>query len=247
MIDFLDQPDISEALFISNPKAYKRIKSLIEGRTGSNNSRKKQKIRLGWSYAQRFCTKNDTCSFFGPITWGQFSTDQQALVEVTHADGHWLGSRKTFFESWVVQRIIGQLNEQCPDVNKMPLVLNTGCALVDDVLFYPLEKSRQLSGDMLNIVQLLQHHAHVYNSDTLLAKLAINDDVALKRLIDAGIIKIGFALSPRAEDPLNALADKLVDAQLQPEFTEQWLNTFTELGAQRDACLLYTSPSPRDS
>jgi hypothetical protein len=32
LIDFLDQPQISEALFISNPEASKRIKSLVEGR-----------------------------------------------------------------------------------------------------------------------------------------------------------------------------------------------------------------------
>ncbi|SQD80708.1 lantibiotic dehydratase [Moritella yayanosii] len=235
LIDFLDQPEISEALFISNPEACKRIKSLVEGRAGFNDSRKKQKIRLGWSYAQRFCTKNDTCSFFGPITWGQFLADQDALVEVNHAEGNWLRSRKTFFESWVIQRIIGQLNEQCPDANKVPLMLNTGCVLVDDVLFYPLEKSRQLSGDMLNIVRLLQHHAHVYNCDSLLAKLMIDNDVALKRLIDAGIIKIGFVLSPRVENPLKALADKLVDAKLPTDFTQQWLNTFTELESQREA------------
>jgi hypothetical protein len=190
---------------------------------------------LGWSYAQRFCTKNDTCSFFGPITWGQFSADQQDLVKVTHADGDWLGSRKTFFESWVIQRIIGQLNQQCPDANKMPLLLNAGCALVDDMLFYPLEKSRRLSGDMLNIVEVLQHQAYVYNADTLQAKLNSENDISLKRLIDAGIIKVGFALSPRAENPLQQLADKIVAAQLPTEFSQQWLSLFTALETQRDA------------
>ncbi|HEY0289753.1 MAG TPA: hypothetical protein VGC62_22555 [Pseudomonas sp.] len=48
LIDFLDDEAVAEALFI-------------------NDTRKKQKLRLGWSYAQRFCAKNDTSSFFGPL------------------------------------------------------------------------------------------------------------------------------------------------------------------------------------
>ncbi|WP_460054499.1 hypothetical protein [Pseudomonas sp. S2_D06] len=63
LIDFLDDEAVAEALFISNPSAMTRIRELVRDRHNRNDTRKKQKLRLGWSYAQRFCAKNDTSSF----------------------------------------------------------------------------------------------------------------------------------------------------------------------------------------
>lgn len=76
LIDFLEDDAVAEALFISNPSAMTRIRELVRDRHGRNDTRKKQKLRFGWSYAQRFCAKNDTSSFFGPLAWGRFDASQ---------------------------------------------------------------------------------------------------------------------------------------------------------------------------
>jgi hypothetical protein len=63
-----------EAVYTSSPESYLRIKSLIsKGSDLQINGRNRQHLRMAWSYIQRFYTKNDTVSFFGPISWSEFS------------------------------------------------------------------------------------------------------------------------------------------------------------------------------
>ncbi|MDX7986305.1 lantibiotic dehydratase [Xenorhabdus sp. 12] len=231
LIDFLSRADVAEAIFISNSDAAQRIGALVTERNAPNDSRKKQKIRLGWNYAQRFCTKNDTCSFFGPIAWGRFADQQTALAHVDWAEGPWLAQRETFFESWVMQRLAAQINAQCPEPACLPLTLNPGCYLHGDVLHYPLNKSRRLTGSVLNVLSALAKGKS--NEIQLRAKLDSNPGPVLEHLITAGIIQRGFQLSPRDPDALTTLLQAMHEATLPAYFIAQWSACFQRLEAQR--------------
>jgi len=234
LIDFLAQPDVAEAIFISNPEAAQRIDALIAERYAPYDSRKKQKIRLGWSYAQRFCTKNDTCSFFGPIAWGRFS-DSQDSVSIVHPPGSWLSQRKTFFESWVMQRIVTRINSECPLPKRLPLMLNAGCYLHHDVLYYPLEKTRRLTGRTLAVLQKLNESGAVINEEQLSQKLNFDSHPLIQHLIDAGIVQRGFQLSPRDPEALEQLRHKMVAFHLPVDFVARWSDCFHRLMASREA------------
>ncbi|MHA1066989.1 lantibiotic dehydratase [Enterobacter ludwigii] len=232
LIDFLLQDEVAEAIFISNPDAAQRIEALIAERHAPNDSRKKQKIRLGWSYAQRFCTKNDTCSFFGPIAWGRFDPQQAARVQIHRHEGHWLSQRETFFESWVMQRLTAQINQQCPTPEHLPLILNPGCHLHGETLHYPLNKSRQLNGTLLEIVSMLaQRHS---SENALCEHLNSNVKAAIEHLVASGIVQRGFALSPRDPDALNTLLQKIRATKLPADFIALWSERFSHLEALRE-------------
>ncbi|CAI1914261.1 Lantibiotic dehydratase, C terminus [Serratia ficaria] len=232
LIDFLSRADVSEAIFISNPDAAQRINALITERHAPHDSRKKQKIRLGWSYAQRFCTKNDTCSFFGPIAWGRFDDRQTVLANVKWSMGSWLSQRKTFFESWVIQRLVAQINAQCPEPMCLPLSVNPGCYLQGDVLHYPLGKSRRLTGPTFDVLKALT--MAVVSEKQLRDRLDNNPGQVVKHLISAGIVQRGFQLSPRDPAALTTILEAMRTAALPERFVAHWSECFQRLERQRE-------------
>ncbi|NUT50388.1 MAG: hypothetical protein HOV94_24240 [Saccharothrix sp.] len=78
LVERMTDPAVIEALVLSNADAADRMAALAGADLASVTSRTRQRLRLGWSYLQRFCTKNETCSFFGPLAWGEVEPDADA-------------------------------------------------------------------------------------------------------------------------------------------------------------------------
>ena len=57
------------------------------------------------SYLQRYCAKNDTIGFFGPVGWSQFD-DGQGIRITRAASGSLLAARVTYLEGWAVRGIM---------------------------------------------------------------------------------------------------------------------------------------------
>ena len=69
------------------------------------NTKHRQHEALVASYLQRYCAKNDTIGFFGPVGWSQI--DDGPGVRITHAaPGFALAARVTYLEGWAVQAIM---------------------------------------------------------------------------------------------------------------------------------------------
>ncbi|MDD1150978.1 lantibiotic dehydratase family protein [Pseudomonas sp. TNT2022 ID357] len=240
LIDFLDDEAVAEALFISNPSALTRIRELIRDRHSRNDTRKKQKLRLGWSYAQRFCAKNDTSSFFGPLAWGRFDTRQTANVHLTQDDTAWIKDRHTFFENWVVQRLVEQINQQCPDTDRMPLQLNTGCYLHEQTLFMPIGKSQRLNPQTAQVLQYISEqqdraatYAGILNNSPQDAAGTLRD--LLEHLVSKRIVRRGWQMSPRERHPIVQLQRCLANAGVSDPFNQLWQSRLEALeGLRRD-------------
>jgi hypothetical protein len=240
LIDFLDDDAVAEALFISNPPAMTRIRELVRDRHGRNDTRKKQKLRLGWSYAQRFCAKNDTSSFFGPLAWGRFDANQADNVRLTQGDTAWIKERHTFFENWVVQRLVEQINRQCPDTDRMPLQLNTGCYLQEQILFMPIGKSQRLTPQTARVLHYISDQQG--QEPTFAGMLSACPEVApstlrdlLEHLVSKRIVRRGWQVSPRERSPIARLQRCLVDAQVSADFGLAWQSRLEALeGLRRD-------------
>ncbi|WP_256587275.1 lantibiotic dehydratase [Pseudomonas sp. Irchel s3a12] len=240
LIDFLDDDAVAEALFISNPSAMTRIRELVRDRHGRNDTRKKQKLRLGWSYAQRFCAKNDTSSFFGPLAWGRFDANQTDNVRLTQGDTAWIKERHTFFENWVVQRLVEQINRQCPDTDRMPLQLNTGCYLQEQILFMPIGKSQRLTPQTARVLHYISDQQG--QEPTFAGMLSACPEVApstlrdlLEHLVSKRIVRRGWQVSPRERSPIARLQRCLVDAQVSADFGLAWQSRLEALeGLRRD-------------
>ena len=239
LIDFLDDDAVGEALFISNPAALTRTRELIRDRYAKNDTRKKQKLRLGWSYAQRFCAKNDTSSFFGPLAWGRFAPQQTVNMHVTYGDA-WIKDRKTFFENWAVQRLVEQFNQQCPAPDCMPLQLNAGCYLQEHTLFMPIGKQQRLSPTTAQVLAYVNDPAEATPTFQGMVNACADTPAStlrerLEHLVSKRIVRRGWQMSPRERRPIEQMQRWLQEARLPDAFRQTWQLRLEKLENARHA------------
>ena len=72
---------------------------------GKRNAQRKQHQALVASYVQRYCAKNDTIGFFGPVGWAQI--DDGSGIRIAHAAPQFsLAARVTYLEGWAVRALM---------------------------------------------------------------------------------------------------------------------------------------------
>jgi hypothetical protein len=90
-----------EALTWQNHDALRNALDRLSGTaSGSTHRRRLETVA---SYWQRYCAKNDTIGFFGPLGWGQLADDGPAVAAEPGAE--LLASRVTRFEVWVIDAL----------------------------------------------------------------------------------------------------------------------------------------------
>src|SRR5262249_9794691 len=71
------------------------------------NGQHRQHEALVASYLQRYCAKNDTIGFFGPVGWSLI--DDEPGIRITHPEaGHTLAAPATFLAGWGVRAIMSE-------------------------------------------------------------------------------------------------------------------------------------------
>src|SRR5262249_13213564 len=97
-------PRFREAVTWQNPTAVKTaldslLRQPLNGAPPS--SRQKQHEELVASYWQRYCIKNDTIGFFGPVGWARYASEVQHLEVRAHEP--LVRARKTYWEAWAME------------------------------------------------------------------------------------------------------------------------------------------------
>lgn len=78
------------------------------GSDGGNTSRAvRRHEELVASYLQRYCTKNDSIGFFGPVGWARFETSGPTVVARPGAE--LIASRNVYFEQWGIDALARKL------------------------------------------------------------------------------------------------------------------------------------------
>src|SRR3954447_15500150 len=86
------------------------VDKLAAGADGSASRRRRWADVVG-SYWQRYCTKNDTIGFFGPLAWGSFAEDGEASAVRAGARPRGVGwgalqrDRVVPLETWGVEAV----------------------------------------------------------------------------------------------------------------------------------------------
>jgi hypothetical protein len=98
-------PRFREAVTWQNRKAvHTALDTLLRAKVaGSLTSKTRQDEELVTRYLQRYCAKNDTIGFFGPMGWAEFISSGKALVACPGPE--LLESRKVYFESWPIEAL----------------------------------------------------------------------------------------------------------------------------------------------
>jgi hypothetical protein len=73
------------------------------GGNGARSSKRRQSEELIANYWQRYCVKNDTIGFFGPMGWAEFVSEGEPISLQPGAS--LTASRGVYFESWAVDAL----------------------------------------------------------------------------------------------------------------------------------------------
>ena len=101
-----------EAVTWQNHKAVQNgIDSLLnmEGAEAGRGAERRKRELLVASYLQRYCVKNDTIGFFGPVGWARITDDGPAVAATSGP--RLLASRQVYFECWCIDALAGALEE----------------------------------------------------------------------------------------------------------------------------------------
>ncbi|GAA4638916.1 lantibiotic dehydratase [Actinoallomurus vinaceus] len=146
-LDVATDPLFREALTWQNLAAARNLARLAEpepsrenGKTGKELRRARHKRRARENavvrYWQRYCGKNDTIGFFGPVTWS--TLDPEAATAVIARPGPGLvRSRQVSYEFWVLEAYVTTLLTD-PDVAPwLPVGVHPHLAVQDGHLLQP--------------------------------------------------------------------------------------------------------------
>ncbi|WP_053718393.1 non-ribosomal peptide synthetase [Saccharothrix sp. NRRL B-16348] len=98
-----------EAVAWQNPRALQTaVDALHQALSGDRSAARNVDYRR-WehtvvSYLQRYCAKNDTIGFFGPVGWARVEDDAPAAI-TARPGPDLIDSRTTYLENWAVQQL----------------------------------------------------------------------------------------------------------------------------------------------
>lgn len=97
-------PRFLEAILWQNRRVLETaIKPLLDTRNEARYSRQRPYEEMLANYLQRYCAKNDTIGFFGPMGWAQFTEEGDAVVAVPGKE--LIATREVYFEHWAIETI----------------------------------------------------------------------------------------------------------------------------------------------
>ena len=156
-------------------------------------------------YAQRYCAKNDTIGFFGPVAWAELGGPTTAIRGTGAITRTGVG-----LEVWALQAVARAWNAD-PDLARLlPVRLDPAVSRAGDALRRPLRPAFTPSGEALALVDRLVEAG----ADLSVAELCGDRDTgALDELRRAGVVRVGFRV-PVDGHPERLLGDPAVRDRL---------------------------------
>jgi hypothetical protein len=100
------------AVLLQNPKALRHVRHAFESPGGPGQKRgfkERQNEELVASYLQRYCVKNDTIGFFGPVGWAKIIGS--GLPISARPGAHLIEKSSVYLEHWCVEALAEKISE----------------------------------------------------------------------------------------------------------------------------------------
>lgn len=107
---FARQEQFRTAIIWQNPSLVGKVLDPLLAPPGLSGSRLRRSEELIANYAQRYCCKNDTIGFFGPVGWASFAPHSQGILLTTGPE--LLRKRTVYFEDWAIAAIAAHFSQQ---------------------------------------------------------------------------------------------------------------------------------------
>lgn len=174
-------------------------------------------------YAQRYCAKNDTIGFFGPVAWAEFDEDADGLDRRGTLG---IRSHSVHLESWAVALLARSWPRE-----QQPVRVHPAVSCRDSHALRPLRRPHELSPLAAELVSRARDEslqALIAEVDAAPAEVTAEVD----RLVEAGVLVVGYRvpLDGEPERQLRADVTRIADEPHRGEM----LATLDRLGALRE-------------
>ena len=139
-----------EALTWQNPGLAQFLHDHDGGPGAARRSKQRQRELVIANYLQRYCLKNDTIGFFGPVGWASADPGVAGLVVVPGE--RLLARRSTYFEVWAIDKVAAEI-ARAGRASGWLVPRRTRSVFLDaDVLYRPHRKPVTLTGAELRVL-----------------------------------------------------------------------------------------------
>jgi hypothetical protein len=196
-------PVFREALTWQNPGLAQRLQDAGVGRSRRSKDRGRELVVA--SYLQRYCLKNDTIGFFGPVGWA--SADPGAAGLVVTPGEQLIARRTTYFEVWAIDKVAAATARQGRVLGWLRPRRTRSVFLDGNVLHRPHRKPVTLTDTELRILLACDGSRTV--SDVLDRAGGQGASVVLARLAELGALRLDL------EGPVHAWPERLLREKLE--------------------------------
>jgi hypothetical protein len=151
--DMMLDPRVQEAIFLSSAEFYRNLTQHMERPLEDRKSRSRQKEKTAAKYIQRFCAKNETISFYGPLAWGQVDRSSGVGLAFEPGAGSQISSRRVSFEYWAVNRLAKVISKDPEVAPQLAPQLSSTCHVEGATLFYPVARQSELDARKLAVIE----------------------------------------------------------------------------------------------
>lgn len=131
-------PAYQEAVFLSSPDMYyHHVQNYVaQPVPTTRTSEQKRTERRLFSYLQRFCGKNETSSFFGPLNYGQIDDTRQMFLDAQMRPSPLIQYREDFLSFWAVKALNEAIKNDERLFDDLPLRLHPMTEIRPDGTLY---------------------------------------------------------------------------------------------------------------
>jgi hypothetical protein len=196
-------PVFREAVIWQNPGLAQRLQDAGAGVARRTKDRQRELVVA--NYLQRYCLKNDTIGFFGPVGWASVAPGTAGLV-VTPGE-QLIARRTTYFEVWAIDKIAAVIAGQGRILGWLRPRRNGSTFLAGNVLHRPHRNPVVLTDAELRILMAC-------DGSRTISDVAASTGAPDARALMAQLAELG-ALRMDLEGPMHAWPERLLRERLE--------------------------------
>src|SRR5579859_4405724 len=197
-------PAFQEALTWQNPGLVQFLHDHDISQGAARRSKDRKRELVVASYLQRYCLKNDTIGFFGPVGWASVGRGGPGLVVVPGQE--LIARRSTYFEVWAIDKVAAAVAGQGRVLGWLRPRRTRSVFVAGNVLHRPHRPPVTLTGAELGVLLACDGRRTI--SDVLETG-APDARAVLARLAELGALRLDL------EGPADARPERLLREKLE--------------------------------